>query len=71
MAALSGLQTSNLTWAEVALTQQTILLMFLAPAGHGSFDCKDCVPDTVNSAKSIRDLYEKAGASKGGEWVTE
>lgn len=29
-------------------------------AGHGSFPCVDCVPDTVNGVACVRDLYEKA-----------
>ena len=37
-----------------------------AGAGHGSFDCEDCVPDTVNGAAFIRDLYEKAKDTTGG-----
>mmetsp|Transcript_43048 Transcript_43048/g.93737 ORF Transcript_43048/g.93737 Transcript_43048/m.93737 type:complete len:350 (+) Transcript_43048:51-1100(+) len=29
-------------------------------AGHGSFSCAGCIPDTVNGAKCVRDLYELA-----------
>jgi len=36
--------------------------------GHGSFDCSGCIPDTVNGAKFVRDLYEKA-AGEGYEGV--
>ena len=35
-------------------------------AGHGSFDCSGCIPDTVNGAKSVRDLYDLAGGKPGG-----
>lgn len=28
--------------------------------GQGSFPCDDCIPDTLNGAKFIRDLYEKS-----------
>jgi len=34
--------------------------------GHGSFDCDDaCIPDTVNGAKSIREIYELANDETG------
>jgi len=28
------------------------------PIGYGKFDCAGCIPDTVNHAKSVRELYE-------------
>jgi len=31
--------------------------------GHGSFSCKECIPDTVNNAKTIRELYELSGGA--------
>lgn len=37
----------------------------LPPAGHGSFGCQDCIPDTVNSTKFVRDLYELADPTGG------
>lgn len=38
--------------------------------GHGSFDCDNAlVPDTVNGAKTIRDLYEMAN-DKTGKYST-
>lgn len=33
--------------------------------GHGSFGCEGCIPDTVNGAKFVRDLYEKVGDTFG------
>jgi hypothetical protein len=36
-----------------------------AAAGHGSFSCVDCVPDSVNGAKFVRDLYENAQDTTG------
>lgn len=33
--------------------------------GHGSFDCAGCVPDPVNGARFVRDLYERAGDTTG------
>jgi len=34
--------------------------------GHGSFDCDDAlIPDTVNGAKTVRDLYELANDTTG------
>ncbi|PNH11720.1 hypothetical protein TSOC_001418 [Tetrabaena socialis] len=33
--------------------------------GHGSFGCEGCTPDTVNGAKFVRDLYEKAKDTTG------
>lgn len=37
-----------------------------SPAGHGSFGCEGCIPDSVNHAKTVRDLYELA-SDTGGE----
>lgn len=36
-----------------------------SPTGHGSFDCEDCVPDTINKAKFVRDLYDMAKDTTG------
>lgn len=33
--------------------------------GYGSFDCEGCIPDTVNGARFVRDLYEKAQDNTG------
>lgn len=33
--------------------------------GFGSFPPKDCIPDTVNGAKFIRDLYEMSNDESG------
>eukprot|EP00879_Flechtneria_rotunda_P000621 GHRR01000734.1.p1 GENE.GHRR01000734.1~~GHRR01000734.1.p1 ORF type:complete len:399 (+),score=90.37 GHRR01000734.1:149-1345(+) len=33
--------------------------------GHGSFSCEGCIPDTVNGAKFVRDLYEKSNDTIG------
>ena len=30
-------------------------------SGFGAIPCTDCVPDTVNGAKTVRDLYDLAG----------
>jgi putative glutathione S-transferase len=38
---------------------------FQSSTGHGSFPTDDCIPDTVNGAKYIRDLYELAGDTGG------
>ena len=35
------------------------------PAGFGSFDCEGCIPDDVNGARFVRDLYELAGDTNG------
>lgn len=35
------------------------------PAGFGSFGCQGCIPDTVNGASFVRDLYEAAGDNNG------
>lgn len=35
------------------------------PAGLGAFSCDGCVPDTVNNAKYVRDLYDIAGDTLG------
>ena len=32
---------------------------------HGSFGCEGCIPDTINGAKFIRDLYEMADDKLG------
>lgn len=34
-------------------------------AGHGSFPPLQCIPDTVNGARTIRELYDKAGDTFG------
>ena len=34
-------------------------------AGNGSFSCEDCIPDNVNHAKDIRELYEKVNDTGG------
>lgn len=31
------------------------------PKGFGAVSCEDCIPDTVNGFKFLRDLYDKAG----------
>jgi len=33
--------------------------------GFGSYNCKDCIPDNLNNAKSIRELYEKSNDTLG------
>jgi len=33
--------------------------------GHGSISALDCIPDTVNGFKFVRDLYDKAGDTVG------
>ena len=35
------------------------------PAGQGSFGCRGCVPDGINGASFVRDLYELAGDTGG------
>ena len=32
-----------------------------SPTGHGSFPCTGCIPDTINGAKFVRDLYDLHG----------
>ena len=34
-------------------------------AGHGSFGCDGCIPDDVNQAQNIRDLYDIAKDTGG------
>lgn len=34
-------------------------------AGYGSFPPQDCIPDTVNGFKYVRDLYEKSNDTSG------
>lgn len=38
---------------------------FANPAGYGEFPPHDVIPDTVNSAKYVRDLYEMTGNDPG------
>jgi len=33
--------------------------------GYGSFSCEDCIPDSVNNARTIRELYELSGDTAG------
>ena len=35
-----------------------------SPGGFGSFPCDGCVPDPVNGARSVRDLYDLAMGGK-------
>jgi putative glutathione S-transferase len=35
------------------------------PNGFGSLSCKGCIPDTINNASTIRELYEMAGDTLG------
>uniref|UniRef100_A0A6B2L987 GST C-terminal domain-containing protein n=1 Tax=Arcella intermedia TaxID=1963864 RepID=A0A6B2L987_9EUKA len=35
------------------------------PGGHGSFNCEGCIPDTVNGARTIRELYDIANDTGG------
>jgi putative glutathione S-transferase len=37
----------------------------IGPTGHGSFSCDDCIPDDINGAKFVRDLYEKSKDKTG------
>jgi putative glutathione S-transferase len=32
-------------------------------SGHGSIDCKGCIPDTINNTRNIRELYDLAGGT--------
>lgn len=34
-------------------------------AGKGQFDCDGCIPDTLNNAKYVRDLYEMSHDNMG------
>lgn len=34
--------------------------------GHGSFPCDGCVPDPINGARFVRDLYERSADTAGG-----
>lgn len=38
---------------------------FSSPTGHGQFPCTACIPDTVNGARTIRELYEKSNDTNG------
>ncbi len=40
-------------------------MLVLMSAGHGSFPPIDCVPDNVNGARFIRDLYETSNDTSG------
>lgn len=33
--------------------------------GHGSFTCEGCIPDPINGAQFVRDLYEKSSDTSG------
>ncbi len=37
--------------------------------GYGEFPITDCIPDTVNGAKFVRDLYEKVDDNAGNSCV--
>lgn len=39
-------------------------------AGQGSFPCDDaCIPDSINHAKFVRDLYELSKDTTGECWA--
>lgn len=38
---------------------------FSSSTGFGSFSCDGCIPDDVNGAKFVRDLYEKSNDTAG------
>ena len=38
--------------------------------GYGEFPTTDCLPDTVNGAKFVRDLYEKVDDNAGNSCVS-
>ena len=40
---------------------------FKSVEGFGSFDTEGCIPDTVNGAKNVRELYDKVNDTSGGE----
>jgi putative glutathione S-transferase len=39
------------------------------PSGFGSFDCAGCIPDTINGAKTLRDLYEMVDKDYNGRYT--
>jgi hypothetical protein len=39
-------------------------------AGNGPFTNEGCIPDPVNGAKFVRDLYDMAGDAVGDELLT-
>lgn len=43
---------------------------FESPSGFGSFPPRDVIPDTVNNAKFVRDLYEMTGNDPGARSLT-
>lgn len=45
--------------------QQFMSMLTCVLTGHGSFPPKECIPDTVNGAKYIRDLYEMSNDTGG------
>lgn len=38
---------------------------FKSVEGFGQFDTEGCIPDTVNGAKNVRELYEKVNDTSG------
>ena len=40
---------------------------FKSVEGFGQFDTKGCIPDTVNGAKTVRELYDKVNDTSGGD----
>lgn len=54
-------QDAHTGWAFRAPTDPPVS----GPTGFGSFDCEGCIPDTVNDAKFVRDLYDLAKDTTG------
>ena len=45
-----------------------LLLLLLLSTGQGSFPCDDaCIPDTINNAHIVRDLYEMSNDTTGAD----
>ena len=50
---------------QMALMHRCAVRLCLPCAGHGSFPPIDCVPDTVNGVRFVRDLYEMSDDTSG------
>lgn len=59
------LRTTTRTCALLSCLAAMHGTVYILVAGYGEFTTDGCIPDTVNGAKYVRDLYEKVNDTAG------